>query len=58
MSLWDFHKMPAGNSGLMNGPKQVYVAIITFGLTGVMGVLALKQLLRWQGIVPPPSCAC
>jgi len=56
MSLWDFHKMPAGNSGLINGPKQAYVAIVTFGLTGVMGVLALKQLLRWHGIVAAVMC--
>lgn len=51
MSYWDFHKMPAGLTGLLNGPKQVYIAMVGFGLTAVMGVLGMKQLLRWQAIV-------
>jgi hypothetical protein len=51
MSLWDFHKLPAGNSGLINGPKQVYVAIVCFGVVAAMGGLGMKKLLRWQAIV-------
>jgi hypothetical protein len=57
MSYWDFHKMPKSlTEGLLNGPKQVYVAMVGFGLTAVMGVLGMKQLLRWQAIVGLLGC--
>jgi len=56
MSFWDFHKMPAGMTGLLNGPKQVYVAMGGFAITAVMGVLGMKQLLRWQAIVGAVGC--
>jgi hypothetical protein len=56
VSYWDFHKMPEGTRGLINGPKQVYVAMVCFGLTALMGGLGLKRLLRWQGIVAAVMC--
>lgn len=52
ISLWSLHgeKAPA-TVGLLNGPKQVYVDFLGFGLAAVMGVLGMKKLLRWQAIV-------
>ena len=52
MSAWDVHKMPAGNSGLLNGPNQVYIILACFAVVLLMGVLAFaSKLARWQGIV-------
>ena len=52
MSYWDFHKMPeSAMRGLLNGPKQVYVAMAGYAITAVMGVLGMSKLLRWQAIV-------
>ncbi|HUS27182.1 MAG TPA: hypothetical protein VMZ53_01700 [Kofleriaceae bacterium] len=57
MSYWDFHKLPKGMAqGLLNGPQQVYVAMVGFLITAVMGVLGMKQLLRWQAIVAIVGC--
>ncbi|HTL38683.1 MAG TPA: hypothetical protein VL326_36380 [Kofleriaceae bacterium] len=57
MSLWENHTMPTRvTSGLLNGPKQVYVVLAGFGLTALMGVLGIKQLLRWQAIVAILGC--
>src|SRR5262245_8262697 len=51
MSYWDFHKFPAGNSGLLNGPKQVYVALVCFAVPAVLAGLAMAgKLARWHGI--------
>jgi len=52
MSAWDFHKLPAGNTGLINGPNQVYIILACFAVVLLMGVLAFAtKLARWQGIV-------
>ncbi len=54
MKYWDIHEMPKGlTQGLLNGPGQVYVAIVCFLVPALMGLLALatKQLQRWQAIV-------
>ena|ERR1043165_9740861 len=57
MSLWDHHAMPARiTKGLLNGPKQVYVALVGFGLAFLMGVLGIKRLVRWQAIVGALGC--
>ena len=51
MSSWDFRKFPAGNSGLINGPKQVYVALALFAVPALLGVLAARgKLARSHGI--------
>jgi len=52
VSFWEFHKAhQSAMQGLLNGPKQVYIAMVGYALAGVMGVLGMKQLLRWQAIV-------
>lgn len=54
MKFWDFRKLPDGfASGLLNGPKQVYVALVGFGMVlAVAGhALATGRLARWGGIV-------
>jgi hypothetical protein len=52
-SYWDFRKVPGGNSGLLNGPNQVYIALVCFAVPMLLGLLAIatKQLARWQAIV-------
>lgn len=53
LKFWDFRAMPEGlASGLLNGPKQVYVAIVGFLLVlgaGAAG-LAMKRLPRGAAI--------
>jgi hypothetical protein len=54
MKFWDFRQMPSGfASGLLNGPKQVYIALIGFLAAGAVAGLAVatKRLARWQAIV-------
>jgi hypothetical protein len=54
MKFWDFRAMPKGLSqGLLNGPNQVYVALVGFLVPLVLGIhaLATKGLARWAGIV-------
>ena len=53
LSLWDIRKFPQGlTEGLLNGPKQVYVALVLFAIPAVLGVLAaVGKLSRWHGIV-------
>ena len=54
MSFWDFHSLPkTATEGLLNGPGQVFVALVCFALPLVMGLLAIatKQLARWEAIV-------
>ena len=46
LSYWDFHKMPAGNSGLLNGPKQVYVALALFAVPALLAATALASRLQ------------
>jgi len=46
MSLWDFHKFPAGNEGLLNGPKQVYLAFAFFGIPALLAATALASKLQ------------
>ena len=46
LSYWDFHKMPAGNSGLLNGPKQVYVALACFAIPALLAASALAGKLQ------------
>ena len=54
-SLWDFTKIPdpMGTQGLLNGPKQAYVAIACFAIPLVVGGMAIAKgrMVRWQGIV-------
>lgn len=45
-SIWDFRKMPAGNSGLINGPKQVYLAFALFGIPALVAATALASKLQ------------
>ena len=46
-SLWDLHKIPAGNEGLLNGPKQVYLVLGLFGIaTLVAATSAASKLVR------------
>lgn len=54
MSYWDFHTMPSSfMTGLLNGPKQVYVALACFSIPLLLGLIAIatKQLARWEAIV-------
>jgi hypothetical protein len=46
VSYWDFHNMPAGNSGLLNGPKQVYVAFGCFAIPMLLAASALASKLQ------------
>lgn len=46
LSMWDFRKMPAGNSGLLNGPKQVYVAFAAFAIPALLAATALASKLQ------------
>ena len=46
LSMWDFRKMPAGNSGLINGPKQVYVAFALFAVPALLAATALASKLQ------------
>lgn len=46
MSLWDFHKLPAGNEGLLNGPKQVYLALGLFGIAALVAATAAASKLQ------------
>lgn len=53
MTYWDVHKLPASEmTGLLNGPKQVYLALACFAIPLVVGLIAIatKQLQRWQAI--------
>ena len=54
IKYWDFHNAPeSATRGILNGPKQVYIAIVCFLAVAAMGGLAMagKKLLRWQAIV-------
>lgn len=54
MSYWDFHKLPSGiTQGILNGPKQVYVALVCFLVPTLVGLVAIatKQLQRWMAIL-------
>lgn len=54
MKFWDFRSMPEGfATGLLNGPKQVYVALTGFVLMGAVAVHAIVngRFARWAGIV-------
>ena len=46
LSLWDFRKFPAGNEGLLNGPKQVYLALGLFALPAILAATALAGKLQ------------
>src|SRR5262249_11912232 len=46
LSLWDMHKIPAGNEGLIHGPKQVYVALACFALPALLAATALAGKLQ------------
>lgn len=50
ISFWQLRQLPAGNSGVLNGPNQVYVALACFAVPMLLGLLALatKELARWQ----------
>ena len=54
MKFWDFRSMPSGiATGVLNGPKQVYVALVGFLMMGAVGVQAIVsgRFARWAGIV-------
>jgi hypothetical protein len=46
LSIWDFRKMPEANSGLINGPKQVYLAFALFGIPALLAATALASKLQ------------
>jgi hypothetical protein len=46
LSMWDFRKMPGGSSGLINGPKQVYIALVAFAIPAVLAATALASRLQ------------
>lgn len=46
LSMWDFRKLPSGNSGLINGPKQVYVALVAFAIPALLAATALASKLQ------------
>ena len=51
---WDLHKFPADSTvGLLNGPKQVYIALGCFIVPVLAGLVAIatKQLQRWQAVI-------
>lgn len=54
IKFWQFREMPEGlTTGILNGPKQVYVALLGFGFLTVIGAQAIAtgKLARWGGIV-------
>jgi hypothetical protein len=52
LKFWDFSKMPEGlTRGLLNGPKQVYVALVGFLMMAGAGAAGMKRMVRWQGIL-------
>lgn len=54
IKFWDFRKMPSGlTTGLLNGPNQVYLALVGFLAAAVVAGLAVasKRLARWHAIV-------
>lgn len=53
LKYWDMHDMPGGNAGILNGPKQVYVALICFAVPLLLGLVAIatKQLQRWMAAI-------
>jgi hypothetical protein len=46
LSMWDFRKMPEGNQGLINGPKQVYVALALFAIPALLAATAFASKLQ------------
>jgi len=46
VSAWDLHKLPAGNSGLLNGPKQVYLMLGLFGIGALVAATAAASKLQ------------
>lgn len=46
VSMWDFRNMPEGNSGLINGPKQVYIALALFAVPALLAATALASRLQ------------
>jgi urease gamma subunit len=59
MKFWDFRKMPDGiASGLLNGPKQVYVALAGFLTVAIVGAQAFasKRLARGAAIAGAVGC--
>jgi len=46
LSMWDFRKIEAGNSGLLNGPKQVYAALALFAIPAVLAAISLASRLQ------------
>jgi len=52
MSLWDLHniKDPHGTQGILNGPKQPYVALVMFAVPALLAGLALAQKRLSRGL--------
>ncbi len=46
LSMWDFRKLPSGTSGLINGPKQVYLALALFAIPALLAATALASKLQ------------
>ena len=46
LSMWDFRKMPEGNTGILNGPKQVYVALALFAVPALLAATAFASKLQ------------
>lgn len=59
MKFWDFRQMPEGfATGLLNGPKQVYIALAGFLVVAAAGVsgIAGKRLARGAAIAGAVGC--
>jgi len=52
LSLWDFHNIEDrhGTQGLLNGPKQAYVALVMFAVPAVLAGLAFAQKRLSRGL--------
>ena len=48
VSAWDLHKLPAGNSGLLNGPKQVYLMLGLFGIGALVAATTAASKLQHE----------
>lgn len=54
MKFWQFRQIPASlSTGLLNGPHQVYVALIGILVPLLLALIAIatKQLQRWQAVL-------
>lgn len=59
LKFWDFRNMPGGlTQGLLNGPKQVYVALLGFVLPLAAGGIAIAQKKLGRGLAIMGAVGC